>query len=71
MQYRQVLFYVDSGIVVTQLWGDYIGDWNELGTKITVYSALWNQHCPPQCIRYYSFIPEQNQIHIRFYVKMS
>jgi len=43
-------FYVDSGIVIVNLWGDYVGDWQQNGNKVTVKSAQWIQHCPPQCM---------------------
>jgi len=46
-------FFVDNGIVIDQLWGDYVGDWNQYNNKVTCNGANWNQGSPPECITVY------------------
>ena len=46
-------FFVDKGIVVSQLWGDQIGDWEQVSNKVIVHGAKWKQDCPPRCFKLY------------------
>ena len=39
-------FYVDDGVTVYQLWGDYVGDWEQIGNVVTVHSAGVEQETP-------------------------
>lgn len=39
-------FYVDTGIVVEQLWGFWVGDWQQDGNVVYVHGAAWAQQGP-------------------------
>lgn len=53
-------FYVDNGIVVEQLWSSYAGDWKQVGNKVIVHGAGWEQGSPPECFLIYFIAHKPN-----------